>query len=228
MRESRTVGWNSSTGEFQFIADDPGPLLLVTPAQLDAALHQRDGSWLLRGYTQPDHSEWCEFVVRSPVMQLARSMAPASYGTTGTGQVAVGEAPETPSSASEWQPAPPLPPSGQTSPVSFFQPRSDAVERTEVVDMNWEVSAPLTPELYDTDSRPDDDRTSFSGNDTWIVRYVMTDPRVHDESERELTVRADSDAGALRALHAEMKKLGDEPTYRVVAVVPASQPQLAA
>jgi hypothetical protein len=51
----------------------------------------------------------------------------------------------------------------------------------------------------------------------------MTNPRVNDEGELEKHVKADSDAGALRALHAELQKMDDEPTYRVVAVLPASQ-----
>lgn len=227
MRESRTVGWNSLTGEFQFVADDPGPLLLVTPEQLDAAIMQRDGTWLLIGYTQPDHSEWCEFVVRTPVMQLARSLLPHSYGPVGATQTTVEEPSRAPTGQLNWQPAPPTPAAAQTSPVSFYQPRSDPAEITQVVDLNWEAQPPLTPELYD-DLPEREEKQSYSGDENWIVRYVLTDPRVADETERQMEVRADSDAGALRALHAAMQRESGEPSYRVVAVLPTSQAYLAA
>lgn len=226
MRDARAVGWDSLRGEFQFIADDPGPVLLVPPSLLEEAFQQRDGSWLLRGYTQPDYSEWCEFTVRTPVLQLARSLMPAVTPAAATPQTVLESSTEAQAGRVGWPLAPPQPASASDNPVRFYKPRTDAVERVEVVPLNTEATPPSAPELYDLPER--EERSSFSSKDYWIVRYVLSDPKVADETERSLRVRADSDAGALRALHAEMSLTSDEPAYRVLSVVPEDHAGLAA
>jgi hypothetical protein len=220
------VGWDSSREEFQFIATDPGPVLLVTPELLRQAFQQKDGSWLLRGYTQPDYSEWCEFTIRTPMYQLAVSLLPQPA----RGGAATREASESLSEPHDgqvgWVPAPPLPPDASAPPVTFYSPRQEPVESEDV------AVTPLDPipTQTKTEEKPPvvvDTGVGMAGEQEWTVRYVWNDPTVRDNEERVIRVMADSDSAALRALHAEMRKLAEEPSYRVVAVVPSHTLELA-
>lgn len=222
MRESSTVGWDSERSEFHFIADDPGPVLLVPPALLDQAIQQRDGSWLLRGYTQPDYSEWCEFIIWTPVYQLALSLLPPVAAPTTGAQEPLESVSEASPSLVGWVPAPPQPADASATPMSFYRARRDSLTETQPPDV-----VPLSESKFFEPSQSVD-TGSYKGFTDWVITYVWTDPSQPDETQRVMTVSADSDATALRALHAEMRKLAEEPSYRVVAIAPASQVSVAA
>ena len=225
MHRSNTVGWDEVRGELNFIADDPAPLILVPPALLSEAFQQRDGTWLLRGFFDPEYTRLCEFTVLTPVLQLARSLVPAASGPAATPQEALTDASEAQETLQGWVPAPPAPASPQSSPVSFYTPKPSSVPEItlteEIIPMDPPPEAVTPPEEVDTGG--------YLSAEDWLVTYVMSDPTVADESrERTLRVRAASDAEALRALHAEMGKLPGEVSYRVVAIAPATRVELAA
>jgi hypothetical protein len=223
LRESSTVGWDSVNAEFQFIANDPGPVLLVSREMLAEAFQQKDGSWLLRGYTDPDRTHWCEFIVRTPLLNLARSLLPPVATAAPSPASAVEDASRAQPALVGWQPAPPLPPDSSTPPVSFYKPRQEPVEQhpEPVLEVAEEIrnDHPVPPVSVVAED---------FATEEWVVSYVWNDPTVADNEPRSLRVRAASDAGALRALHAEMQKLAEEPSYRVTAVIPAEHAEVAA
>jgi hypothetical protein len=220
------VGWDSLRGEFQFVADEAGPALLVTLDQLDDAELQRDGSYVLWAYTDPDYQSSEQFTAQPAVVQLARSMVPSS-ARAAAAQTPPLEASLSASSFTPQAPRPPLPASASESPVSFVTPRFDPIgKKPEVVPLNWDAVPPPAPELI-TDVRSPSGGGVTGGFERWIVRYAMTNPSAPDEQTQQLEVDADSDSGALRALHAELQQSGEEITYRVLSVVPAGQTDVA-
>jgi hypothetical protein len=217
MRRSNTVGWDSVHGELNFIADDPGPLLVVAPEMMAQATHQRDGTWLLRGMLSTDRSMVCEFTVLTSVYHLALSLVPLAPATS-LSQVAAPEPSDAQETLQGWVPAPPQPASGRPPPVSFYTPREIQVAEPQWTEDIEEVATPAAEVVDSVDTG------GYLHAEDWIVTFVGTDPRKPDETaERSLRFKASSDAEALRALHAELRKTSEEPSYRVISIAPARQ-----